>query len=219
MGLRQFEQRLERLVEGVFAKTFRSGLEPVEIARRLTREMDLHRALGVNGTMAPNHFQVAISPSDFHNFESYVQALTRELSEAVREHARDEGYGFVGPVHVELNPDDEALGAGEFLVASQMVEAPGGAAVGSLLLPDGKRVPLGEDPVTLGRLPDCDVVLSDPNVSRRHAEVRRRGNDFIVVDLGSTNGTRVNNAGVRERRLNDGDEVTVGSTRIRFEAS
>jgi hypothetical protein len=218
MGLRQFEQRLERLVEGVFAKTFRSGLEPVEIARRLTREMDLHRALGVNGTMAPNHFQVAISPSDFHNFESYVQALTRELSEAVREHARDEGYGFVGPVHVELNPD-EALGAGEFLVASQMIEAPGGAAVGSLLLPDGKRVPLGEDPVTLGRLPDCDVVLSDPNVSRRHAEVRRRGNDFLVVDLGSTNGTRVNNAGVRERRLNDGDEITVGSTRIRFEAS
>src|SRR5918999_4986446 len=98
MGLRQFEQRLERLVEGVFAKTFRSGLEPVEIGRRLTREMDLHRAMGVNGLMAPNHFEVAISPSDHQTFESYVQALTRELCEAVREHARDEGYGFVGPV-------------------------------------------------------------------------------------------------------------------------
>jgi len=218
MGLRQFEQRLERLVEGVFAKTFRSGLEPVEIGRRLTREMDLHRALGVTGMMAPNHFEVAVSPTDYQTFESYSQALTRELSEAVREHARDENYGFVGPVHVELK-SDESLGAGEFLVASQMIEAPGGAAVGSLLLPDGKRVPLGEDPVTLGRLPDCDVVLSDPNVSRRHAEVRRRGNDFVVIDLGSTNGTRVNGAGVRERRLIDGDEVTVGSTHIRFEAS
>lgn len=218
MGLRQFEQRLERLVEGVFAKTFRSGLEPVEIGRRLTREMDLHRALGVNGMMAPNHFQVAVSPSDFQTFESYSQALTRELSEAVREHARDEGYWFVGPVHVELIPD-ESQGPGQFLVASQMVEAPGGAAVGSLFLGDGNRVPLGEDPVTIGRLPDCDVVLSDPNVSRRHAEVRRRGNDFVVIDLGSTNGTRVNGAGVRERRLNDGDEIMVGSTRIRFEAS
>ena len=218
MGLRQFEQRLERLVEGVFAKTFRSGLEPVEIGRRLTREMDLHRALGVSGMMAPNHFEVAVSPSDFDQFESYSQALTRELSEAVREHARDEGYGFVGPVHVELHPD-QSLGAGEFLVASQMIEAPGGAAVGSLLLPDGKRVPVGEDPVTLGRLPDCDVVLSDPNVSRRHAEVRRRGNDFVVVDLASTNGTRVNGAGVRERRLTDGDEVSLGSTVVRFEAS
>jgi hypothetical protein len=218
MGLRQFEQRLERLVEGVFAKTFRSGLEPVEIGRRLTREMDLHRHMGVNGMIAPNDFEVALSPSDLQNFESYSQALLRELSEAVREHARDEGYGFVGPVHVDLKPDD-SLGAGEFLVASQMLEAPGGAAVGSLLLPDGRRVPVGEDPVTIGRLPECDVVLSDPNVSRRHAEVRRRGNDFVVVDLGSTNGTRVNGAGVRERRLNDGDEITLGGTRVRFEAS
>jgi len=218
MGIRQFEQRLERLVEGVFAKTFRSGLEPVEIARRLTREMDLHRAMGVNGLIAPNHYEVAVSPADLANFESYSQALLRELSEAVREHARDEGYGFVGPVHVEL-VRDESLGAGEFLVAGQMLEAPGGAAVGSLLLDDGRRVPVGEDPVTVGRLPDCDIVLSDPNVSRRHAEVRRRGNDFIVADLGSTNGTRVNGAGVRERRLEDGDEVTFGSTRVRFEAS
>jgi hypothetical protein len=218
MGLRQFEQRLERLVEGVFAKTFRSGLEPVEIGRRLTREMDLHRHMGVNGMIAPNHFEVALSPSDLQNFESYSQALLRELSEAVREHARDEGYGFVGPVHVDLKPD-ESLGAGEFLVASQMLEAPGGAAVGSLLLPDGRRIPVGEDPVTIGRLPECDVVVSDPNVSRRHAEVRRRGNDFIVVDLGSTNGTLVNGAGVRERRLNDGDEITLGGTRVRFEAS
>ena len=218
MGIRQFEQRLERLVEGVFAKTFRSGLEPVEIARRLTREMDLHRAMGVNGLIAPNHFEVAISPADLKTFESYSQALLRELNEAVREHARDEAYGFVGPVHVDLTPDD-SLGAGEFLVASQMMEAPGGAAFGSLVLPDGRRVAVGEDPVTVGRLPECDVVLSDPNVSRRHAEVRRRGNDFIVVDLGSTNGTRVNGAGVRERRLEDGDEVTFGSTQVRFEAS
>ncbi|MFP5318475.1 MAG: FhaA domain-containing protein [Acidimicrobiia bacterium] len=218
MGIRQFEQRLERLVEGVFAKTFRSGLEPVEIARRLTREMDLHRAMGVSGFIAPNHYEVAVSPSDLQNFETYSQALLRELSEAVREHARDEGYGFVGPVHVELVAD-ESLGAGEFLVASQMLEAPGGAAVGSLLLPDGRRIPIGEDPVTVGRLPDCDIILTDPNVSRRHAEVRRRGNDFIVVDLGSTNGTRVNGAGVRERRLENGDEVTFGGTRVLFEAS
>src|SRR5579862_4252007 len=114
MGLRQFEQRLERLVEGVFAKTFRSGLEPLEIARRLTREMDLHRTLGVNGMMAPNHFEVALSPDDYSHFESFAQALNRQLAEGVREHARDEGYGFVGPVHVELQPDD-ALSPGVFL--------------------------------------------------------------------------------------------------------
>lgn len=218
MGLKQFEQRLERLVEGVFAKTFRTGLEPVELGRRLAREMDLRRIVGVRGRVAPNHFQVAVSTDDARRFESFAEALIRELDEAVREHARDEGYGFVGPVSVEL-VEDPSLVKGEFLVKSEMVEAPGGAAVGSLALHDGRRVAVGEDPVSMGRLAECDIVLSDPNVSRRHAEVRRRGNDFIVVDLGSTNGTKVNGAGIKERKLVDGDEITVGGTRIRFEAS
>jgi hypothetical protein len=218
MGLKQFEQRLERLVEGVFAKTFRSGLEPVELGRRLSRQMDMERIVGVNGLVAPNHFTVSLSPDDSRRFDTVADALTRELAEAVREHARDEGYNFMGPVQIELE-EDPSLGKGEFLVRSAMVEAPGGAAVGSLAMGDGRRVGIGEDPVSIGRLPECDIVLSDPNVSRRHAEVRRRGNDFVVVDLGSTNGTKVNGAGVRERVLVDGDEITVGGTHIRFEAS
>ncbi|MGI9033038.1 MAG: FhaA domain-containing protein [Acidimicrobiales bacterium] len=218
MALKQFEQRLERLVEGVFAKMFRSGLEPVELGRRLARHMDMERVVGVNGRIAPNHFRVSLSPDDCRRFDTVSEALTRELAEAVREHARDESYSFMGPVTVEL-AEDADLGKGEFLVASEMMEAPGGATVGSLALEDGRRVVIGEEPVSMGRLPECDIVLSDPNVSRRHAEVRRRGNDFLVVDLDSTNGTRVNGAGVRERRLADGDEITVGGTHVRFEAS
>jgi hypothetical protein len=218
MGLKQFEQRLERLVEGAFAKTFRSGLEPVELGRRLAREMDMERVVGVNGLVAPNHFTVALSGDDCRRFDAVSEALTRELAEAVREHARDEGYAFMGPVHIELS-EDTSLGKGEFLVRAELLEAPGGGAVGSLALDDGRRVVIGEEPVSIGRLPECDVVLSDANVSRRHAEVRRRGNEFVVVDLGSTNGTRVNGAGTKERRLTDGDEITVGGTHIRFEAS
>src|SRR5436305_4294260 len=98
MGLQQFERRLERLVEGVFAKAFRSGLQPVELGRRLAREMDLHRTVGVRGLIAPNHFTVALGESDHERFSSFSESLIRELSDAVREHARDEGYGFVGPV-------------------------------------------------------------------------------------------------------------------------
>ncbi len=218
MGLQGFEQRLERLVEGVFAKTFRSGLKPVEVGRRLTRDMDLHRTLGVNGPLAPNHFTVALAEADSEQFESYSDVLTRELAEAARDHARAEGYGFVGPVHVELHVDP-SLTQGQFLVASAFQEAPGGAAVGSLFLEDGRRVEIGEEALTIGRMPECDVALSDPNVSRRHAEVRRQGTGFVVVDLGSTNGTRVNGASVKERLLNNGDEITVGATKLRFEAS
>ena len=218
MGLQQFERRLEHLVEGVFAKAFRGGLQPVELGRRLTREMDANRTVGVRGTIAPNAFVFALAPADLARFESFSDALVRELADAAREHARAEGYVFVGPVLVSLEPE-ESLTPGMFLTSGSVKEAAGGAAVGALVLSDGSRVPLGDEPVTIGRLADCTVVLTDESVSRRHAEVRRLGSNIVVVDLGSTNGTKVNGAGVKERRLNDGDEITVGTTTMRFEAS
>jgi hypothetical protein len=218
MGLQQFERRLERLVEGVFAKAFRSGLQPVELGRRLTREMDARRAVGVRGVIAPNAFTFALAPADLERFQSFSDAMVRELADAAREHARTEGYVFVGPVEVTLEAD-ESVTAGTFLVAGEVREAPGGGLVGSLVLPDGARVAITDEAVTIGRLSDCDVPVTDESVSRRHAEVRRQGNDIVVVDLGSTNGTKVNGVGVRQRRLADGDEIIVGSTRLRFEAS
>ena len=218
MGLQQFERRLERLVEGVFAKAFRGGLQPVELGRRLTREMDAQRTVGVRGTIAPNSFVFALAPADLERFESFSDALTRELADAAREHARSERYIFLGPVEVALEPDD-SLTSGMFLVSGSVKEAAGGGAVGSLRLTDGSRVAITARPVTIGRMAECDIVLTDESVSRRHAEVRRQGSDIVVVDLGSTNGTKVNGAGVRERRLNDGDEITVGTTTMRFEAS
>ena len=220
MGLQQFERRLERLVEGVFAKAFRSSLRPVELGRRLTREMDLRRTVGVRGELiAPNHFTFALSDTDREQFTSFEDALRRELGEMAREHAREERYAFLGPVEVEITTDP-GLTTGQFLVAGSVREgAGGGGAVGSLVLPDGERIVVGTEPLTIGRLPECDVVLSDPSVSRRHAEVRRRDGSILVVDLDSTNGTKVNGAGVRERALADGDEIKVGSASLRFEAS
>jgi hypothetical protein len=218
MGLQQFERRLERLVEGVFAKAFRSGLEPVEVGRRMAREMDLRRQIGVRGVIAPNHFVITLSPQDQERFQSFADAFVRDLRDAARAHAKDEGYTFVGPVEVELETDS-SLGPGRFSIVSELLEGPGGGPVGWLLMSDGTRVEVGDEPVAIGRLPECEVVLADANVSRRHAEVRRQDDGFFVVDLGSTNGTRVNGQGVRERRLADGDEISVGSTVLRFEAT
>lgn len=218
MGLREVEQRLERLVEGAFSKGLRGGLQPVEIGRRLTREMDLLRRVGVRGLMAPNFFVVTLSAEDAERFRSFVDVLARELGDAAREHARTEGYSFVGPVEVEIHLD-ESLRAGRFTVEADVAEGPDGARAGSLVLADGARVVLGAEPVVIGRLPECAVVLSDPNVSRRHAQVTRQGTEIVVADLQSTNGTRVNGVPVRERVLHDGDEITVGTTSIRYEAS
>src|SRR5438270_682423 len=86
-------------------------------------------------------------------------------------------------------------------------------------LPDGSRVAIGDEPVTIGRQAECDVVLEDTNVSRRHAEVRRQGEDYVFVDLGSTNGSKVNGTRVKQQALTDGDEITLGKTLLRFEAS
>ena len=161
-----FERRLERLVEGTFGKAFPSGLEPVEVGRRMTRTIDAERTMGVDGVpVAPNNIGVYLSPTDFERFHSFADALARELAEVAREHARAEGYHFVGPVTVTLVADEE-LGPGECDVAAEIHE---GALVGSLVLPDGRRVPLGEQTVVLGRMADCDVVIADPRGSRRHA--------------------------------------------------
>ena len=218
MGLQQFEERLERLVEGTLAKPFRSNLQPVEIGRRLTREIDLHRRVGVRGLIAPNSFTVTLSPPDVERFSNFIDALVRELADAAREHARIENYTFVGPVEVQIF-EGSRLKAGRFTVTAEVKEGPDGLVLAELLLPDGSRLPLGADPLVIGRLPECAVVLSDPNVSRRHAEVRRVGDAVVVADLGSTNGTRVNGIPVREQHLASGDEITVGSTTLVFEQS
>jgi hypothetical protein len=216
MGLQQFEERLERLVEGTLAKPFRSNLQPVEIGRRLTREMDLHRRVGVRGLIAPNAFAVTLAPADVERFSNFIDALSRELSDAAREHAKNEGYLFVGPVEVEVF-EGSTLKPGRFTVEAEVREDADGGFLAELVLTDGRRVQIGSEPLVIGRLPECGVVLADSNVSRRHAELRRSGDSVVLTDLGSTNGTRVNGAPIRERVLVSGDEVSVGSTRLIFE--
>ena len=218
MGLQKFEGRLERMVDGTFSRAFKGELQPVEIGRRLTREMDLQRRLGVHGLIAPNSFTVQLSGRDFDRFDTFVDALIRELEEAAREHARTEDYVFVGPVTVSV-VEDARLRKGRFEIISEVKEGPSGLPAASVVTADGERVVLGPEPVTIGRLPESTIVVNDPNASRRHAEIRRVGNDVVVVDLDSTNGTRVNGATVTERQLSDGDQIVIGTTVLRFETS
>ncbi len=219
MGIRGFERRLERMVEGAFARAFKSGLRPVELGRRLVREMDDGRSVGVRGAIVvPNAFRIELAPSDHQQFEGVHDSLGRELAEAAREHARDEGYTFMGPVEVDLARNDD-LSTGQFRIGSRLVEGAGGAGAGSLVLPSGDRFTIEEHVIAVGRHPESNIVLADPNVSRNHAEIRPEGDHFCLVDLGSTNGTRVNGVRVERHVLRDGDELTFGNTRLRFEAS
>ncbi len=219
MGLRDLERGLERSVEGTFARVFRSGLKPVEIGRRLVRELDDNRTVDVHGrTISPNHVTVALSQPDFDRFADIRESLTRELAETVREHARTERTGFLGPVQVEIVVDPRHR-TGSFGVTARLREAQGGGGPGSLLLPTGERVVLGEYVVTIGRLPESTIVLADTNASRSHAEIRPYGDSYRIVDMGSTNGTLVNGARITDQVLVDGDEIEFGATVILFEAS
>jgi hypothetical protein len=220
MGLQSMERRLERMVEGVFSRRRRGSIRPIELGRRLVREMDDNRSVDVKGRrIVPNDFTVLLSPNDHAGFSDIEDALTTELGEAAREYAREESYHFMGPVLVRLAVDNN-LKPARFGIRSQLKQAAGGLGAGSLVLPSGERVPLGEHVTTVGRLPESTISINDTNVSRNHAEIRTGSAAYVAVDLGSTNGTMVN--GVRivgEQRLNDGDIISFGSTHVRFEAS
>lgn len=202
------------------SRIFRGNVKPVEFARKLQREMDSHRSVSVSGrTIAPNAYRFGVSASDEAQLADIHLTLVRELADAAREHARDEGYTFVGPVEVTIEAD-AGVRSGVLSVEGRFVEGEGARAPGTLLLSTGDRVPLGEFTVSIGRRHDCTIVLADPNVSRHHGEVRPYGDGFAVEDLGSTNGTRVNGSKVAgPTQLRDGDEVRFGNTAMRFEAS
>ena len=217
MGLSDFERKLEKGVEGVFGRVFRSGVRPVELGRKLVREMDVHRTVGVSGaTMAPNSFTFVLAESDFEQLADMEDTLAHELSTLAKTHASDERYRFAGPVEVYFEIDD-AQRPGVVTIDARFRQPEPGQAVATLILPGGDRVPLSDETVSVGRASDCTIVLGDQNASRRHAEIRPVDGGFLLVDLASTNGTKVNGRNVTEHTLNNGDEVLFGATVVRFE--
>jgi hypothetical protein len=220
--LRDFERRLGGLVEGLFSKAFRSGVQPVEIAKLIMREMEAGRSVGVSEVWAPNHFELSLSPEDATRYEQAEDAIASELRRVVRESAAEHGWGLVGPPEVSFLVD-EKLKRGDLVCVAALVEGEDGDGAGGghasvVVREDGgeRMVPLASDTVTIGRLADCDVVLKDKGASRKHARLKRRDGTWTLTDLGSTNGTRLNGQTVQSRELSDGDTITIGSTVIEF---
>jgi Protein of unknown function (DUF3662)/FHA domain len=219
VGLQGFEERVERTVEGVFARAFRSKIKPIELGRRLCREMDNNRSIDVRGrTIVPNSFTFYLSPADVAPFAEIHSALIKELVQAAHEHASDERYAFMGPVVIELHEDPEQP-AGRFACEAHMLDGASLPVHGVLVMSDGSRLEVGGTPITIGRLPDCDIQLQDANASRRHAEIRVVDGRHQITDLKSTNGTRVNGAPIGSHNLSYGDLITVGGISLRYEAS
>jgi Protein of unknown function (DUF3662)/FHA domain len=245
--LRSLESKLAGLVEGTFSRAFKSEVRPVEIARKLAREMDEHRVQSLSRTYAPNEYAVWLSPDDRRQFEGYEGELKRELSGYLLEHARRERISLVTQPKLEFRTDDR-LRLGEFGIQARLVKAsqraeeqPSQGDHGHTMVytvsdrlaeplrePDPRRGSarlrvgdrneiLGAEGAVIGRSRDADVVIDDPNVSRRHAEVRPSGGSWIVRDLGSTNGVKVNGRRIQgPQSLKPGDTIELGTARVTF---
>ncbi|MGB1802762.1 MAG: FhaA domain-containing protein [Miltoncostaeaceae bacterium] len=278
MALRNIEQKIEGVVEKTFGRMFRSTLQPVELARRLAREMEDHKTVSVSRVYVPNQYTVYLSPADRRQFSSYESALVLELGSYLEAHARSEGLSLLSMPRIRLETDSD-LRPGEFGIACRMVDpgrpgtdapaaapaadaSPAAEVAAPADEPAPEEPPAPSDPLpnealaavsgtqvlspeqaraaglvreqvtlyvsgqpfritqkvtTMGRSRDCDIVVPDPNVSRVHAEVRHEGLEYVLVDLGSTNGLEVNGRRVLRHSLRDGDRVSLGGADVAVE--
>jgi len=193
----------------------------------------------------PHAYSIILHPDDRAAFADVETDLVRELAEAVTQHGERESYRLSEPVVVVLR-QDASTKRGSISVVPSLVTAPtpvqtrtdsdeavviqpiaasmatpiAGAITSALITPDGVRHVLETERVTIGRQSGCTVVIRDTNVSREHAQLRRRPNGWTLRDLGSTNGTKLN--GVRvddEQMLADGDVIMLGAIKVTFEIS
>jgi Protein of unknown function (DUF3662)/FHA domain len=240
--LRNIEHKIEGLFEGLFGRAFRTNVQPVELARKLAKEMDDHRVVSVSRVYVPNEFTVYLCTEDRKQFESYEASLVSELQEYLTEHSRRENYALLSKPTVLMETDDD-LEVGEFGIATRMASVEGladvpaqaepgatmvyrpedepepepePAAAAVALTVNGEKHEVAGSRALLGRSKECDIRISDPNVSRRHAEVRQEGSAYWIVDLDSTNGVLVNGRRQKRAKLDDGDKITLGSTDIVF---
>jgi hypothetical protein len=257
--LRSLEEKIAGLVEGTFGRVFRSEVRPVELARKLAKEMDEHRTVSVSRTYVPNEYVVWLSPQDRERYEGVEQSVIDELGAYLLEHARRERLALVSRPQIEFRTD-ERLALGEFGIQARLVqpaepeaphapEAPGAVGAGSMghtmvystsdrhqsaleevgsgagvarrraiVVAGGKRLVVPAQGAIIGRSRDSDIVLDDSNVSRRHAEISPSGTSWLIQDLGSTNGVRVNGRQVDgPHPLESGDRIELGTVSIGFE--
>ncbi len=215
MGLLDsFERGLERAVNGAFAKTFRSGVQPVEIASALRSELDANAAVvSRDRILVPNLLTVSLSRADLERMQRLGPALLDELHGIVTRHARSQGYSFPGPVRIDLALGDR-LTTGQ--VRTQSRTSASEVSWRGVLEIAGARHPLVASRTVIGRGTDADITIADTGASRRHAEILWDGQHAMVRDLGSTNGTLLNGRAVREAALEPDSTIRIGRTDILF---
>lgn len=212
--LDSFERGLERAVNGAFAKTFKSGLQPIEITAALRRELDTRSAVvSRHRILAPNMFTVSLSDADYRRMNALGPALIEELTALVQQHANEQGYQFAGAITIQLTADS-GLSDGLLEVASENTK--GDVAWTPVLEINGTVHPLVKARTVIGRGHDADITVADTGISRKHVEVLWDGSRGQVNDLGSTNGSELNGQRVTRAPLAPESVISIGRTKMIF---
>jgi len=212
--LDSFERGLERAVNGAFAKTFKSGLQPIEITAALRRELDTKAAVVARDRiLVPNRFTARLAPGDFERMTTIGPVLVDQLSDLVRQHAIAQHYQFAGGISVILVQDDSLI-EGVVQVDSESVK--GTVSWNPVLDVGGTRYPILKSRTVIGRGSDADITVDDAGISRRHVEILWDGSRAEVNDLGSTNGSQLDGVRVAAAPLPPDSVIDIGKTRIVF---
>lgn len=215
MGLLDsFERGLERAVNGAFAKTFRSGIQPIEIASALRRELDTKAAIvSRERILAPHNLAVSLSPQDNERMLALGPTLVNELTQILHKHAASQGYSFAGPLAITITEQPD-VPTGTIRVASSSAEST--VTWEAQLEIDGVEHPVTQARTVVGRGVDADITVNDAGTSRRHVEILWDGERAMVRDLGSTNGVRLDGQRVGDGPLVNGSTITIGRTNMIF---
>jgi hypothetical protein len=238
-ALSRFESFMENMVEGSVARLFRSPVQPAEIAKRLERAMEAQQTISVRRVIVPNVYRAFLNPQDFAAFQPIRAEMEREMATYLAELAQERNFTMLEHPRVTLAGDADVSRRGIQVIA-ETVGAAQPAAGGDrtqifqpqpaapatpaqprarlLLATSGGThvIPLESTQLTIGRGLNNDVILEDTRVSRHHAQLRYRARRFWIADIGSTNGTFVNDEQVAERSLRDGDVISLGGLELTF---
>jgi predicted component of type VI protein secretion system len=219
----------------MFARAYGSAIRPLNLGRELLGLID---SMDKSSPINPD-FVVNLNATDYEAFADIEKHLLRELAEAATQFAERNDLRHQAPISVILRVDD-AIKVGSFSITNEierelMTDAGVAAKVSdiaepmnssprlveaALVLQNGERITLDTDSLKIGRQASCRVVFNDSNVSREHAQMRRSADGWKLLDLGSTNGTKINGVKITEEQLLvNGDELGFGTSSAKFEIS
>jgi hypothetical protein len=230
--LARIETALQSLIERTLERLAGGRVDSATIAVRAVRAMESSLRLDETGrSWAPDEYSLRMHPQDLKKLHEERPNIVPFLKEAIVQAARDGDALLAEEPHIVLIADYkmarnrvrvEAVHGEDTLDYTRQMPAlgriaPEALAGAALVGVDGQAYPLGSEVVGIGRMRDNQIVISDPRVSRRHAQVCLREGHHVILDLGSTAGTRVNGKPIMERVLRHGDVITCAGHRLVYQ--